>query len=173
VPNWYTYWTQTSAAEHPYEPDRYDATLWGENQYGATEFFGGHWVRMIGPHANGTGMYQQEWDGIDTFADICRHEWEHDKDYTEWWGNNPPDPAHDFDGDMIPDEVEQGPLGAAWGFSWRNDHSHGPAEKRDDEYYCVAMQPQWTQHAADAEDWAKPSSTHWSHSLTGGGPPLP
>lgn len=167
VPNWYFYWSQTSAT---FGPHVYGPTDPGNT--GFTAFEGGHWVAHIqsaqGSTAGGTWGNAS---GIDLFANLCRHEGEHRIDLSALWGaTSPRDPAKDLDGDGLPGATE--PTLVA-------NHAYDPANARtfpdhfqyldpastlnipDAEDYCLLREPAWTNGDADDEDWSDPGKQHY------------
>jgi len=162
LPNWYSYWKQTSAN---YGTHRYDGTLIGGNRWGVTRFMGGHWIVLIGPEANEEGPYHPDWSGIDTFAEVCRHEAQHKQDFSQCWPYGwQPGLPDDWDNDMVPNEEEPGLGYDPW------DEDTDDDGFIDSEDHAVDYHPEWwTVGTADAEDWAYPGK-QWSED---GGPPPP
>lgn len=153
TPNWYYYWSQTSAnfGQHVYQalvPD--DAQPPMTNYFGQCCYWRGEWHACIGENADGYN-YVFDTFGIDTFAVICRHEWQHVVDFTEWWPGFVI-PAQDGDGDWIPDALEP-----TLGYN-----PHRPDTFTDDnllydfEHYCELRRPRWAVGSADDEDWSAP-----------------
>ncbi|MEW6097133.1 MAG: hypothetical protein AB1567_11530 [bacterium] len=112
-------------------------------------------------------------DGIDTFAETCIHEGQHQSNYFNW--DNIPGPGMkepDIDGDELPDWYED--CGDD-GIPNTNDNNEGngiwdpPGERYnlnnpytitpkwdDEEDMCQQAEFNWTVGSADSEDWADP-----------------
>jgi len=155
TPNWYFYWSQTSAnyGTHRYNPN--------ESRTGRT-IFDQHlntWVATIGSFAGVGPVDIVGWGsptGIDLFAWTCRHEGTHLSDLQSWWGNNDRNDVDDPDRDFMPDWAE-----IVLGYDPFNpqtyeDTFHYGAGFNDTEHWCLITQPRWTNGAADGEDWAQP-----------------
>jgi hypothetical protein len=158
VPNWYYYWKQTGAYSGTV---RYDAA--GGSGY--TNFVGGSWKAYCGPDScekAGGGCWGGA-EGIDFFANICRHEMQHVSDMIQSWGAGAGhDPAFDADGDWLWDAIEPyigdgydptDPTTYKDTFGYNND---GSVWLRDVEHYCLRREAAWTTGDADTVDWAKP-----------------
>ena len=167
APNWYYYWSQTSAE-------------WGEHYFedcdgsGLTRFYMGQWRAFI--HKWGyTSAQFGGWNGangIDFFANTCRHEGTHRLDAIAWWGaNSDRDPTRDLDNDFIPDDLEATLLpGHPYlnpidnqndpnnQHTYLDDFGYGPTGGRliDCEDYCLRTEPSWTNGSADGADWSAP-----------------
>lgn len=161
-PNWYYYWSQTSAA---YGTHNFDSNLWDS---GFTDLYGGVWKTYIGQYANrsaAAGTWNQA-EGIDFFAHICRHEERHRQDMNSLWGSYY-DPTNDPDGDRLPTDngtVTEYSLGVPYhsgGYDYRQratviDHFFYGAGWKDSEDYCMHREAPWTNGSADTVDWANP-----------------
>jgi len=144
TPNWYYYWSQTSASygAHVYEPSIPDPCGWYEWRNGA-------WRALIGPAANETEP-RQGYEGIDCFARICRHEAQHVADMTAWWLGQQIEGWNDLDDDHMPDNQEHL---ITPGYISGNPRTYGEIDAED---HCEREMADWTEGAADAEDWANP-----------------
>ncbi|MBI3945759.1 MAG: hypothetical protein HY321_07560 [Armatimonadetes bacterium] len=162
VPNWYYYWSQTSAN---YGTHSYDASL-GSSGSGITRYVSGAWRAYIGPAAalGPLGVDPWIWDeaqGIDAFANVCRHEAQHVALYSSsaWWpsGYNA---NLDSDGDMIPNYEELGLTSFHEGGyllgdpTTYDDHFNYGTNWSDDEDYTLHSQTQWQNSDANDEDWS-------------------
>jgi len=169
-PNWYYYWSQTSASSGSHS---YDAGL-GAGATGQARFENGAWRAFVGPFA-GTGPAGDSpfiWnaaEGIDLFAHICRHENQHVADLTADWGNANRVAADDADGDWLKDTLERGKTaGHAAGYdpaqrrTYADHFNYGAAAFTDVEDWALHRQPGWTNGDADDEDWSAGSkSKQW------------
>ncbi|MGC9320322.1 MAG: hypothetical protein ACP5KN_19970, partial [Armatimonadota bacterium] len=146
-PNWYYYWSQTTASwgSHVYDPQC-------GNPWGRCVWQGDHWQACISYGANegqGNPLFDEE--GIDWFAVICRHEGQHVMDFSNWWPNGYNQNA-DLDNDWVPDadELQMGYDPGLYDTfpddPWPNDCEH----------HCETHRAQWAVGAADPEDWAHP-----------------
>jgi hypothetical protein len=164
-PNWYYYWSETPAdfGTHTYaNPLPCGAT----SQMGITCFVDGAWRSYIGRDANETsaaGTWNNA-EGIDFFANLCRHEERHRLDMIDLWGaNSGIRPAEDIDGDFLRDAREQA-IGApfhAGGYdpalkATIADHFNYGAGWNDCEDYCLHREEAWNNGDADQQDWACP-----------------
>jgi hypothetical protein len=159
-PNWYYYWSQTSASSgnHEYE-DRDD--VYGSYTPGDDHFHICNPARLRNDNTNN--------DGIDCFAETCIHENLHQ---THWenWHNEP-----DNDGDWLPDWYEDR---GQDGIPNTNDAGEGngqydPGEpsdvnnhdtdgdgRDDEEELCYDAEHNWAAGSADSEDWANPGKQY-------------
>lgn len=161
-PNWYHYWSQTSAD--------YGTHTWvAGGGTGYTNFVDGEWQAFIqnaqGHTAGGT------WDdaeGIDLFANLVRHEEQHRLDLIALWGAaSGRVGAADLDGDYLPD-ADEGGLVAGRPYDPTDPATYpdtfnylaAPGDLRDVEDYALRRQAAWTTGSADAEDWANPGMQH-------------
>lgn len=165
LPNWYYYWSQTSAA---YGTHNYDSTNMDESGY--TQFESGVWRSYI---CHGASHHAVTWtwnyaEGIDYFANICRHEERHRQDMSSLWGSYY-DPANDPDQDGLPTDngtVTENSLGTpfhAGGYDPNRmitiglvDHFNYGSGWKDSEDYCLHREAAWTNGSADSVDWANP-----------------
>jgi hypothetical protein len=158
-PNWFYYWRQTPASLGMpiYNPS--------EQRTGRAIFQNGQWVSTIGPAAalgpagqNGTLWGSAE--GIDLFAHVCRHEYQHVLDLTADWGNADRVPAEDADGDWLKDTLEHLKTSAhpsgydPMKFATYSDHFNYGANWSDIEDYALHRQPGWTNGSANHLDWS-------------------
>jgi hypothetical protein len=149
TPNWYYYWSQTSAN---YGSHSYDESIVAP-KFGETVWQGGQWVAKIG---RDDYMFTGRWggvDGVDHFANTTRHESQHVTDLSSWWptGYNS---NLDADGDYVPDSLEPG-----LGYDPTLLHTDGDGD-RDVEDHAYDNQPAWTTGSADSADWSK-SGHQW------------
>lgn len=182
TPNWYFYWSQTSATMgvHTYAGGGITALHAGLTYFsttGDTHFNPplNKWVALIGGTAGGGPSQIDGWnnaEGIDFFAWICRHEDRHLQDSIIFWGqhNHGYNPVtgnydNDGDGDYLPDDKEQ-QLGMpnhpeTNGYNKKMyatpmDHFHYGPGWSDTEDYCLHYQSSWTNGNADSQDWSNP-----------------
>ena len=168
VPNWYYYWSQTSA---DYGTHNYDSGYAGMGQ---CYFDNGAWRAYIGTEANETTtiLKYSGANGIDCFAQTCRHEEQHRQDFSSLWGagtdrNNDDDPDVDWlptdngtvtenslgtsyhEGGYDPDDANSVPDHWEYGVNWR-----------DCEDYCMHRHASWTNGSANSVDWANPGKQY-------------
>jgi hypothetical protein len=134
-PNWYYYWSQTSASVGPHTYNSHTTDPGGHCAWDGTA-----WRAYICKNA--------ENDDIDRFAYVCRHEAQHVEDFTSWWPAGVMIPGADNDG--VPDNLEVG-LGYDPALSDTDGDGHFDAQD-----HAIDNQDAWTYGAADAEDWANP-----------------
>jgi hypothetical protein len=170
TPNWYYYWSQTSAnaGAHEYggsHPEQYTGQTLGLGDPLGSD----GWVCYIYDHArlelpDVIGWGQPE--GIDVFAWVTRHEAQHLDDLSGWWPQGWRVTDTDYDGyfqegDLLPTTYEQDSDGLydptkiytnldEWGY-WKFDWPIS-----DVEHHALSNQEEWGNGAADAEDWAAP-----------------
>jgi len=169
-PNWYYYWSQTDAGK----PEKH---VWGGEPPDVTDgdilglvtFTNGSWETFIyeGAQKKAPSYTWNGASGIDYFANIVRHELQHLESNKNWWGNNAPDSDEDTDGDIIPDDLEDGLL---------DNFPYDPSDPKtypdgglgyvenskqeisDNEHYTMSVQENWEAGSAADQDWAKPGS---------------
>ncbi len=163
VPNWFYYWLQTSAAQGHSAAIHYDPAMSAPGQFRgytnpelADRIYIGDIFRNSSYLTNpltGTCV-----EGIDKFAWVIRHEWQHLLDYWDWWGEDGIDPDRDLDRDFIPDDRE-----ADLGFDPNSRDTYGmglrdgdPDYWDDSEITAYRAQELWPVGSADEEDWADP-----------------
>jgi hypothetical protein len=162
-PNWFYYWTQTSAN---YGTMNYRATGTSHCDFNSAPDYpcyltdiasGAYPTPVVGANAN-TTLY-----GIDTFAWVARHEWRHHEQAVAWWGPGGYVAANDTDRDWMPDSIEAGIL-AAEGGPFDNTKTDTFANDgnlvTDTERNAVFTQEIWTVGSANDEDWANPGMQH-------------
>jgi hypothetical protein len=107
TPNWYYYYSQTSASQGvPYDPAFYFPPPGG---YAKWDAMCGSYVAYLCWNANIPMLSRTSWGSpyyIDVFGWLSRHELRHVAQMTGFWGNNDRVPGFDADGDYIPDVVE-------------------------------------------------------------------
>lgn len=145
-PNWYYYWSQTTATTgiHYYSTT---TANYGYYNPGDTYFY-------IGAAASGTNSNTRH-DGIDCFAETCIHENTHLTDWQSFWpgGYNS---AQDLDGDRIPDSQEP-----SLGFDpTQFDTNPADAWPYDFAAYseprAYTAEHSWKKGNADSQDWSAP-----------------
>lgn len=158
VPNWYYYWSDTSASYGPngYKPDAPDP-------YGWTPI--GSDVTWIGPLAHTSLPDYPGYEGIDFYALTCRHEAVHLADWAAWWPGGYNANA-DQDGDLVPDNLE---AGLGYDDSKRDTDGDGQNDFEDHARdHARDTSPPWdAQHGwnigdANSEDWACPGK-QWTN----------
>ncbi|MEO0190492.1 MAG: hypothetical protein ABIL18_05885 [candidate division WOR-3 bacterium] len=154
-PNWYYYWSQTSASigEHIYDPT-IGTPFMGEYHYGETFFRVGHLARTSIGESN----------GIDCFARVCLHENTHLEDWWGFWPNGY-DSERDQDttgngvitGDQIPDDIEP-----SLGFDPTRAHTYGGVLDftKYSEPRALQAEQSWINGSADYEDWSAPGKQY-------------
>jgi len=145
--NWYYYWEQTSAnyGAHTYDQNIV-SPIYGETRWDAATH---KWKAYIGKDViNYTGQYGGV-NGIDHFANTCRHEAQHIIDCTSWWPNGHV-PSLDKDDDIVPDNLEQ-----SLGYDPAKQDTDGDGYV-DAEDHAYDNQPAWSKGSADIVDWANP-----------------
>lgn len=169
TPNWYYYWSQTSA--------NYGTHYYGGNAGGSTgvTYFDkpgntgfatpkNAWVSLIFDQASLTSA-AGTWngaEGIDFFANMCRHEEQHRLDNIDLWGaNSDVRPAEDSDGDRFPDArkptyVPGHPYDPNNPATYPDTFHYGVNPLPDKEDLALRRQPAWTNGTADRQDWARP-----------------
>ncbi len=156
IPNWYFYWTQTSAnhGTHSWESG---------SETGVTRFEGGRWRAFL-RNANesaAAGTWSRA-EGIDFFAHMCRHEDRHRLDMIALWGaNSDRIPDQDRDNDYLPDEkeadlVNKHPYDPTLFGTYPDTFNYGQNPLRDCEDYALRRQNSWHNGSANNEDWANP-----------------
>jgi hypothetical protein len=187
TPNWFYYWGQTDArwAASPiyYNPAFIDQILpiIGLNPgdaLGMTWFVAGSWrcymhsyanddgnLIIDGPlTANGKPWRSERLDGIDSFANVWRHEARHRTVLNYYWPNNGIVPGQtlpgDLDGDLLPDSVEVflGPeVGGPFSPLDADTDGDGLYDGHD---YIYWTQVFWNTGAADSQDWSHFQFSH-------------
>lgn len=157
-PNWYYYWSQTSAQSGTNTYGRQTQCQWwivpdypctiGDSALTTT----GESTGPYGANANQVLRY------IDFFAFATRHEWQHHSQKVSWWGANGFDPNTDTDEDHIPDSVEINlpPINLV-PYNLQNANTFGQTYD-DNEVACLTTQEEWDIGSAEGEDWAYPGS---------------
>jgi hypothetical protein len=141
-PNWYYYWSQTSAS---YGTHTYNSHT--SSHLGHCDWVTGAWRAFI--------CKPSESHDINKYATTCRHEAQHVTDLSSWWPSGYPTffPAsNDSDGDMVPDALE-----SSLGYNPTLTDTDGDGY-RDCEDHASDNQPSWTYGSACSEDWANPGS---------------
>jgi hypothetical protein len=165
IPNWYYYWRQTNAW--------YGDPYWGGNAgttTGLTRYTAAlGWHTIIYTQAGdftGAGTWNNA-EGIDLFANICRHEERHRLDMIGFWGvNSGIDSTRDIDDDHIPDNLEATLVpGHVYDNTVKatffDTFDYGANPLPDNEDYCLRRQVSWTNGSANSVDWAYPGK-QWS-----------
>lgn len=160
-PNWFYYWKSTSAsqgheAKIAYDPaaggyghfdgyydppDKNDDDIWISNL--ANSGFVGEAI---------PALHLPALEGIDLFAAIVTHEWQHRTNYWTWWaatGHSFPDPR-DKDEDFLPDDQEK-----ALGYNPKMKDTLGVGYD-DEDVMCYRAETGWRKGAANKQDWACP-----------------
>lgn len=139
TPNWYYYWSQTSAStgNHRYFADPIDPHTYGLYFAGDTYFY-------ICPLAHVS---------IDVFARTCIHENAHRSLYFDHWPGGYK-ALDDLDGDRLRDTLE---AGMGYDRELKKTHPDGPGST-DAEHYCETEAMKWIAGSAKSEDWAWPGS---------------
>jgi len=181
-PNWSFYWRQTSAAQGHAANIEFDPSCHGNDADRE-----GYFSRNGDPNkiyvCNGVEGYVlarvvmpgRRIEGIDNYGKTVAHEWEHRRQWLEWWGGHfnthwtsctrqqRDDPDHcdamaqqkepgvscDCDEDFVPDRLEKG-----LALDSHAKQTHPGAD--DDEYLAVSIGEQWAIGSADTEDWSYP-----------------
>lgn len=169
TPNWYYYWEQTGAR---YGTHRYGGSVPGQS--GLTHWENGQWVSDIYDgaceHAGNLACWGGA-EGIDFYANVCRHEAKHLTNFNAWWTNGWIS-SLDLDLDSIPDSIEHNLTPAAHlaqqpnqFYGWNgtgtvsDDMNYGPGPSglvNDDEDYTMHTETPWTNGSADKVDWSHP-----------------
>lgn len=181
TPNWFYYWNQTSAhwagATIYYNPTFIDQFL-GQSAIsalGLTYYVAGQWrcymhsqandnsnVILEGPATvNGKNWKGERLSGIDSFAEVWRHEARHKTVFDFYWPAGPVPGQSlpgDADDDLLPDAIE-GLLGAEVGgpFSPLFYDTDGDGFN-DGHDYVYWTQATWNIGSADSQDWS-----HFAH----------
>ncbi|MHB0875874.1 MAG: hypothetical protein ACYC5O_07505 [Anaerolineae bacterium] len=151
-PNWFYYWSQTSAAQGHEANIVYLGPSCRPTWMGyfslATDPGNIHLCESarLEDSNSVTGRYTE---GIDTFASTVRHEWQHLTDLTGWWPDGY-DPARDSDGDQIPNDLEE-----SLGFDDTMFDTYASGFN-DLEVRAYTAEDEWALGTADSEDWANP-----------------
>jgi hypothetical protein len=158
VPNWFYYWQQTPAGQGHGAAMRYDPA---EADWAAFRGYGNTWLAdriylsnlfrdgellLVNP------LTGQVTTGIDAYAVVVRHEWQHLRDYAAWWGQRGYQQLTEDAGDRdkIPDALEP-----ALGFNPKLFDTPGLG-LGDAEYSAYRAEAGWRIGAANAQDWADP-----------------
>ncbi len=182
TPNWFYYWSQTSAASGRKSVLRYMASLPEQNEVG-TNVLGRHdrtddFIYLSDPvqssdnctrraevvSASGTGGGKNA-TGIDCFGEVILHEARHRLEWHRWWldGTNQVTRfvhqlAEDSDADYVPRWVESNEPGCSdndqTSCSNRPVFTSEPREVPDTELYAYYEGWKWVLTAADSEDWS-------------------
>jgi len=168
-PNWFYYWFQTSAGQGHYEHAIYDNSC-DQDVYG---WYNGfmyperiHLCEGVQKHSQ-NDRWGMSADGIDSFATVVMHEWQHKLDHDKWWGQfdqkNRPEGEVDF---MLPQWHEYGrkresfdPDGDSipnWADAFPFDKDKDNDGYKDSETSAYAAGNNWRKGTADKEDWACP-----------------
>jgi len=189
--NWFYYWSQTGAAQGHGDVILFDRVC---EQRPANETLLSYWNdeipnRLFVCNLTEVGFTRDAltrpgvtFTGIDTFATLIAHEWEHRRQWIEWWDRGrilpysectpaqKADPAGcdrtldkehacDCDADRVPDRLEQG-----LGLDPRRPMTHRPPAGYDTtnfdyvDFHWVAYSvgDSWPIGSADQEDWSCP-----------------
>ena len=154
-PNWFYYWKQTMAY---YGTVGYQDVAGG----GVCDFIGGSWqafARRDGNESNDAGCFDGA-EGIDFFANVCRHEQEHRLNFIDMWGATS-DRVGDTDNDYLKNDLEATlepghPYDNTEYGTYADTFDYGEDPLRDCEDYALRHHPGWTEEDADDVDWAKP-----------------
>ncbi len=171
TPNWYYYWSQTSAS---YENHEYISAGLSHTDFdpGANQ-----WQAYIADDAAATPAPPSAWDnagGIDRFAGACRHEDRHVQLFTSWWPQGYPyqymvqGGVLDTDADGIPNTVELGLQQEGYAYSPYDPvsvpdllHYNVPERWNDNEDYTMRTQPTWSNGSANDDDWSMGGHQWW------------
>lgn len=139
TPNWYYYWSQTSA------------NLAGPHLYSlktdCTDENGDYYGYFLIKYPHQFFICEPAGRDIDTFAKTTIHEGTHMNNYNAWWSNGY-EPSLDSDGDMIPNEIEVG-----IGLDPNNPYTISDLYN-DEEYLAREAEKEWIMGKADKEDWS-------------------
>ncbi len=185
TPNWYYYWSQTSANDgsvHYFAGNGPGVTDTGLTYYDTAGNTGfavpkNAWTTVIydrAGYSTAAGTWNNA-EGIDLFANIVRHEAQHLADMNLYWNKGPRIANLDKDidndlksstynqviGDSIPDSLEMNlEPGHAYNPLLRATFSdtfhYGVDPLPDEEDYCLCHQAYWSNGSADKLDWASP-----------------
>lgn len=168
IPNWFYYWRQTKAAKRynpAYAPEKIatdGSKAIGQYDYAADKVFLTDQImqKSCAPRAKALGGKESK--GIDCFAETARHETRHQKERWEWWGATNPQALSfyerhklDFDGDLVPDDVEIKLAGKNCS-KWDPTSCDG---RPKDSLFDIEMNAywigwEWAVGSADSEDWS-------------------
>lgn len=182
-PNWFYYWSQTSAKKGPakYGGNSGRCAPGGDNEklmgYYRNKQFESHYyicdLKQMGPDFPfqsvkwvGTLPDNRKVTGIDTFAVCSRHENAHYEHFTQWWKSHATtDKFQDTNQNGIKDSIE-GQLdkdGDEVPDSKEPGYGMDPTKKStlgagvdDEEAICWKAEAAWPVGSADKEDWAYP-----------------
>jgi hypothetical protein len=187
-PNWSFYWRQTSAAQGHKDAIKYDPACGGSVQGEMDGYFSGekdeNSVFLCPQDAFSTHGVAKKgviFEGIDDFGRRVRHEWEHRRQWIEWWNHgrllsNFPcteqekrDPDHcvaspgllcDCDNDGIPDTLEKD-----LGLDPTKKFTNPPNDSKypDSHWYVYKVGDSWPIGSANKEDWSYPGK-QWPQS---------
>ncbi|MDT8366525.1 MAG: hypothetical protein RRA15_08525, partial [bacterium] len=168
IPNWFFYWKQTKAGKGykpAYTPVKIatdGSKAIGQYDYAADKVFLTDRImqKSCAPRVKALGGKESK--GIDCFAETARHETRHQKERWEWWGATNPQALSfferhklDFDGDLVPDEVEK-KLDGKNCSKWDPTSCDG---RPKDSLFDIEMNAywigwEWPVGYADSEDWS-------------------
>jgi len=151
-PNWYYYWSQTSASTGNHHYDVSKPNHLGYYSWGDTHF---HICPLACGNNDMTGH-----DGIDTFAEICLHEKAH-MDYflstwgtwANYWSKQPTEDKDEGVGDGLKDSEEPG-----MGYDPTKIGTPTNQYRKDNDFedYATKAEFNWTEGSSDYADWANP-----------------
>jgi len=169
TPNWFFYWSQTSAGRGyspSYAAQRTSFTgkdTVGQYDYAEDKVFVTDKIMTKSCRARVAALGGKESKGIDCFAETVRHETQHRRERWKWWGSVNPlalnafeRGATDQDWDLVPDLVED-ELAKSKGCNKRLKRScDGRAfdDAIDVEMNTYWVGWEWPVGSADKEDWS-------------------
>ncbi|MGC8926553.1 MAG: hypothetical protein ACP5QK_01375, partial [Myxococcota bacterium] len=149
TPNWYYYWTQTSA--NVYNPHLYSTTVGCNNICGQSEPGVITYGCFRRSEPNQFYICDPAGEDIDTFATTNIHEGTHMINWQTWWPNGY-DSSNDNDGDMIPNDIEP-----SYGLNPNSPNTISD-DFDDFDYLSYLAEEEWISGSANKEDWAYPGN---------------
>jgi len=172
TPNWYYYYSQTSANSGTPTYGGPDAALCGKVPFRANELKPGEQIGAAyiydptSPSSGGSCGYFTSFrsrTGIDKFASVVRHEGRHREYFYSYW--NPYLPLLDADQDNLRDDTETNLVSMTGGHYEPTLTDTDGDGVNDGEDYASTAEQGWTDGSADSEDWAE-SGNQWKQGFT-------